>query len=216
MRMLKYLLLMDNNIGNNGHDLSGMFDGLSALETLDLSGNAISHIHASAFSSLSNLRSLSLSGNHLTSISFSFSGLRHLSVINLADNNIRYTAPRFKAKARSSHRCIFIDLCCNPVQVRNPFGCKNGVATCREATCRKSIPNDQNNATSHNRSSHTAGMNKTLMTSLVTTAAVSVAIFLIVIAVIVSNDHRRTRFIVWLRRFPRIGRYRQLDTSVEM
>ena len=216
MRMLKYLLLMDNNIGNNGHDLSGMFDGLSALETLDLSGNAISHIHASAFSSLSNLRSLSLSGNHLTSISFRFSGLRHLSVINLADNNIRYIAPWSKAKARSSHRCVFIDLCCNPVQVRNPFGCKNGVATCREATCRKGIYNDENNATSHSRANHITGMNETLMVSLVTTAAVSVAIMLFVIAVIVSNDHRRTRFIGWLRRFPRIGRYRQLDTSVEM
>ena len=119
-RMLKYLYLNGNNIGTNGADLKGAFDGLSSLEVLDLSGNAISQIHVSAFSSLTNLRVLSLQGNRLASASFNISGLRRLTTLNIADNHITHIH-----KNITKRRDVHVIIHGNPVAVPKRKSHKN-------------------------------------------------------------------------------------------
>ena len=118
--MLRYLFLSDNKIGEKGADLQGVFDGSTTIEVLDLSRNAIAHIHVSAFSSLVRLRTLALSGNRLTSVGFDISALHRLTSLNLARNKI-LQFPRMTSPSNKS--CVYVDLSQNPVNVRNPFRC---------------------------------------------------------------------------------------------
>ena len=130
MPMLKYLFLMDNKIGKKATNLRGTFDGLPSLEVLDLSSNNISQIHASAFAGLTNLRTLSLRGNQLTSVSFDISGLRHLTTINLADNNINYIDPKFLADTKRMHIDVDVELRGNQRNTHHPWLVVGVIASC--------------------------------------------------------------------------------------
>ncbi|KAI0242631.1 hypothetical protein LSAT2_012291 [Lamellibrachia satsuma] len=230
MRMLKYLFLMDNNIGRSNTNLKGMFDGLSSLEVLDLSRNGIFRIDISAFSSLTNLSILSLRGNHLTSVSFDINGLRRLATINLADNNISHLDVKSLTKATSDNICIYIDLDSNPVNISNPFHCNEDIVMPHTANCPKDTTtqdpgtttqhpaDDRNDTTTQPQPSDTNDKprsNKTLLTSLIIIATVT-AMIIAVVVVIATNKRRRTNFLDCLRNISRTNRYRRVDHDLEM
>ena len=223
MRMLKYLFLMDNNIGKSNTNLKGMFDGLSSLEVLDLSRNGIFRIDISAFSSLSNLSILSLRGNHLTSVNFDISRLQRLATINLADNNISHLDVKSLTKATSDNICIYIDLDSNPVNMSNPFHCKEDIVMPHTANCPKDTTtqhpaDDRNDTTTQPQPSDTSDKprsNKTLLTSLIIIATVT-AMTIAVVVVIATNERRRTNFIDCLRNISRTSPYRRVDHGLEM
>ena len=65
----------------------GVFSGLVNLETLDVSGNALTALPDGVFSGLVNLETLDVSGNALTALPASvFNGLANLVTLDVADN----------------------------------------------------------------------------------------------------------------------------------
>ena len=202
--MLRYLFMSDNNIGEKGADLQGVFDGSSTIEVLDLSRNAISHIHVSAFSSLLNLRTLALSGNRLTSVGFDISALHRLTSLNLARNKIlqfnRTTSP-------SNTSCVYVDLFRNPVNVQNPFRCPTPDVADETARCTTSTstqypalvtgdttPQHSLNDTD-NKPSSADHKPKSLVIYVVVVGVLTVGVVVVVIVVVVC----RTRLRHWWR-----------------
>lgn len=69
----------------------GLFDNLTSLRHLDLSGGELKHIEPGCFRRLTNLRSLNLAENHISSLdSGVIQKLSHLHSLNLRKNKLRY------------------------------------------------------------------------------------------------------------------------------
>ena len=68
---------------------AGVFNGLTNLGTLDLSGNQLTALPAGVFNGLTNLGTLDLSGNQLTALPAGvFNGLTNLRTLDLSNNQL--------------------------------------------------------------------------------------------------------------------------------
>lgn len=82
---LKSLKLASNNITN----ISGIFDHLSSLETLDLSYNYVGKLNISTFAKLTNLEHLNLGHTNLSNINFgTFFHQKELKSLDISYNNL--------------------------------------------------------------------------------------------------------------------------------
>ncbi|XP_076303586.1 leucine rich repeat protein windpipe [Lasioglossum baleicum] len=73
------------------HLRSGLFDNLTSLRHLDLSGGDLKRIESGCFRNLTNLRSLNLAENHIASLdSGAIQKLTHLHSLNLRKNKLRH------------------------------------------------------------------------------------------------------------------------------
>ena len=84
MTDLKILNLSGNKISILS---SNIFEGLNSVEIINLNFNSISSI-GTAFNSLSNINKITLEGNQIQSIDFSLKGLNNLSSLSLENNGL--------------------------------------------------------------------------------------------------------------------------------
>ncbi len=84
---------------------AGLFDTLTDLEELDLSGNAIHNLQSDAFDNLTSLKWLSLDNNSLSEIRGStFRSLKNLNYLYLGNNELMFLHPlTFQNQSRLKH-----------------------------------------------------------------------------------------------------------------